>query len=247
MRRSLMTSPSQETNGLAMSTSAKSAGWGLAWLGLAALSVVATGRPAPGGGSDRAEAFEHPVPEQPAKSSVPTYAMEASRIIQKNRQECHRKGQVAPFPLETYEQARPRYRHGDRRAIDAAVEAGTRYRAEVPARFSWQNTYSFEQPLEVPEGSVLHVLAHYDNSAGNPRNPNRPPKLVKWGEGTTDEMCIGFLAVTKKGQDLTRPGEKDDLQDILAAQRKDEVERHQRAARQRAAEAKARAKAGQGE
>jgi hypothetical protein len=113
--------------------------------------------------------------------------------------------------------------------------------------FSWQNTYAFDQPLDVPKGSVLHVVAHYDNSAGNPRNPNRPPKLVKWGEATTDEMCIGFLTVSKKGQDLTRHGEKDDLQDILAAQRKDEMERHQRAAKERAAEAKARAKAGQGE
>jgi hypothetical protein len=86
----------------------------------------------------------------------------------------------------------------------------------------------------VPKGSVLHVVAHDDNTAGNPRNPNRPPKLVKWGETTTDEMCVGFLAVTKKGQDLTRPGEKDDLGDILAAQRKDEVERYRPDAKKRA-------------
>ena len=31
-------------------------------------------------------------------------------------------------------------------------------------------------------------------------------------------MCIGFLAVTKKGQDLTRPGEKDDFMEILQKQ-----------------------------
>ena len=31
-------------------------------------------------------------------------------------------------------------------------------------------------------------------------------------------MCIGFLGVTKKGQDLTRPGEKDDFMDILRKQ-----------------------------
>ena len=28
-------------------------------------------------------------------------------------------------------------------------------------------------------------------------------------------MCIGFIALTKKGQDLTRPGEKDDLRQII--------------------------------
>ncbi len=31
-------------------------------------------------------------------------------------------------------------------------------------------------------------------------------------------MCIGFLGVTKKGQDLTKPGEKDDFIDILRKQ-----------------------------
>ena len=78
--------------------------------------------------------------------------------------------------------------------------------------FNWQNTYYFEKPIDLPKGSVVKVVAHFDNSADNPRNPNKPPKDVKWGEATTDEMCIGFIAVTKKGQDLTRPGEKDDLQ-----------------------------------
>jgi len=41
---------------------------------------------------------------------------------------------------------------------------------------------------------------------------------VKWGEATTDEMCIGFLAVVQKGQDLTRAGEKDQLGDIFREQ-----------------------------
>jgi len=81
--------------------------------------------------------------------------------------------------------------------------------------FGWQNTYYFEQPLTLPEGTVLKLVAHFDNSENNPRNPNKPPKLVKFGEATTDEMCIGFIALTKKGQDLTRPGEKDDLRQII--------------------------------
>jgi hypothetical protein len=84
--------------------------------------------------------------------------------------------------------------------------------------FNWQYSYFFEKPLEIPKGSVLNVLAHYDNTGSNPRNPNKPPKLVKWGEATTDEMCVGFIAVTKKGQDLTRPGEKDDLKEIFHKQ-----------------------------
>ena len=97
--------------------------------------------------------------------------------------------------------------------------------------FGWQNTYDFAQPIDLPKGSVVHLLAHFDNSKDNPRNPNRAnPIAVKWGEGTTDEMNIGFLAVTKKDQDLTLPGAKDDLREILATQRREyEAEARRRA------------------
>jgi hypothetical protein len=87
--------------------------------------------------------------------------------------------------------------------------------------FNWQFTYYLDRPLELPKDSVVNVVAHFDNSAGNPRNPNIPPRDVTWGEATTDEMCIGFVAVTKKGQDLTRAGEKDDLRAIFKSQRDD--------------------------
>jgi mono/diheme cytochrome c family protein len=93
--------------------------------------------------------------------------------------------------------------------------------------FNWQYSYFFEKPMDLPKGSVLNVVAHYDNSASNPHNPNKPPKLVKWGEATTDEMCVGFLAVTKKGQDLTRPGEKDDLMEIFQKMREEYMKRRE--------------------
>ena len=63
--------------------------------------------------------------------------------------------------------------------------------------------------------TILDVVAHYDNTAGNPRNPNSPPKVVRWGEATTDEMCIGFIILAKKDQDLTSDGEKDDLVKLI--------------------------------
>jgi hypothetical protein len=84
--------------------------------------------------------------------------------------------------------------------------------------FNWQYTYQLEKPLDIPKGSVVFLVSHFDNSESNPRNPNKPPKFVRWGEATTDEMCIGFLGLTKTGQDLTNPGEKDDFIDILRAQ-----------------------------
>ena len=100
--------------------------------------------------------------------------------------------------------------------------------------FAWQNTYYYEKPIDLPKGSVVKVVAHFDNSASNPRNPNHPPRLVKFGEATTDEMCIGFIAVTKKGQDLTRPGEKDDLRGLFEKQIDDYRKHREREAKQRA-------------
>ena len=94
--------------------------------------------------------------------------------------------------------------------------------------FNWQYTYQFEKPLDIPKGSVVSLVSHYDNSDSNPRNPHKPPVLVKWGEATTDEMCIGFLALTKKGQDLTKPGEKDDFVDILRKQQQELREKYEK-------------------
>jgi hypothetical protein len=84
--------------------------------------------------------------------------------------------------------------------------------------FQWQRQYEFERPIDLPAGSVVEVLAHFDYSRSNPNNAFRDLEempVVTWGEATTDEMCIGFLGVVKAGQDLTRPGEVDDLRAIL--------------------------------
>jgi peroxiredoxin len=100
--------------------------------------------------------------------------------------------------------------------------------------FGWQLTYWFKNPLDVPKGSVLEVVSHYDNSASNPRNPNKPPKPMHWGEATTDEMCIGFVALVKTGQDLTKPGEKDDLGEIMMRERVEAQRKFQEEAKRRA-------------
>ena len=83
---------------------------------------------------------------------------------------------------------------------------------------SWQTAYYFQKPIPLAAGSVVNVVAHFDNSAHS-RNPNQPPKLVKYGPNADDEMCIGYIAVVKKGQDLTAPGARDDLFEIFLKQR----------------------------
>jgi hypothetical protein len=62
--------------------------------------------------------------------------------------------------------------------------------------FDWQDTYWLKEPLLVPAGSIAKLTCTYDNSASNPKNPNHPPKPVRWGEKTTDEMALMFAAVT---------------------------------------------------
>lgn len=83
---------------------------------------------------------------------------------------------------------------------------------------AWQNTYYFQKPIPLPKASIVTVIAHFDNSE-HPRNPNKPPKLVKWGFNVTDEMCDGFIAVVKKGQDLVRHPGIDELHELFARQK----------------------------
>jgi hypothetical protein len=68
--------------------------------------------------------------------------------------------------------------------------------------FNWQGTYEFETPVPIPKGTRIDMAAHFDNSKNNPRNPSNPPVDVHWGEQTTDEMCIGFLQLTRDAEKL---------------------------------------------
>jgi hypothetical protein len=61
--------------------------------------------------------------------------------------------------------------------------------------FNWQTTYHFRELQRLPAGTRLEMVATFDNSADNPHNPHDPPQPVRWGERTTDEMCICFLGL----------------------------------------------------
>jgi hypothetical protein len=69
--------------------------------------------------------------------------------------------------------------------------------------FNWQGTYQYDTPVKLSKGTVIKLDAYYDNSAANASNPNKPPKRVRWGEQTTDEMCLlGVQVVTANPADL---------------------------------------------
>jgi mono/diheme cytochrome c family protein len=69
--------------------------------------------------------------------------------------------------------------------------------------FNWQLGYEFKESLQLPAKTRLDMEAYFDNSAGNPRNPNSPPKTVSWGEATTEEMCVAMLVCVSP-----RPGDR---------------------------------------
>jgi peroxiredoxin len=59
-------------------------------------------------------------------------------------------------------------------------------------QFGWQTLYHCAEPLAMPKGTKLHCVAHFDNSAKNPNNPD-PKKDVYWGDQTWEEMMIGWI------------------------------------------------------
>jgi len=59
--------------------------------------------------------------------------------------------------------------------------------------FNWQIDYILAEPKLMPKGTLLSCTATYDNSAGNPSNPD-PTRRVRFGEQTWDEMMIGWFS-----------------------------------------------------
>lgn len=73
----------------------------------------------------------------------------------------------------------------------------------IPAYgFDWQQTY-FLSPgaVRLPRGTRVECVAHYDNSAWNPFNPD-PKATVRYGPQTHDEMFFGFFFYTEDDERL---------------------------------------------
>ena len=65
--------------------------------------------------------------------------------------------------------------------------------------FHWQSLYMLAQPVRAEAGDVVRVTCRHDvrkRVRGEEEIP-RAPRYVLWGEGTTDEMCLGLLQVLR--------------------------------------------------
>ncbi len=68
--------------------------------------------------------------------------------------------------------------------------------------FEWQASYRpHEGTVRLPAGTRIEVIAHFDNSAFNPFNPD-PTEVVRFGQQTFEEMMYGFVFFARDGEDL---------------------------------------------
>ena len=90
---------------------------------------------------------------------------------------------------------------------EATLPDGTkRVMLELPEWvFDWQERYDYAQAITLPAGKRIDVDIVYDNSTGNAANPFSPPRRVRWGPESTDE--IGRSAVRcSRDQSRRTPG-----------------------------------------
>jgi tetratricopeptide (TPR) repeat protein/mono/diheme cytochrome c family protein len=66
--------------------------------------------------------------------------------------------------------------------------------------FNWQDVYRYKTPIALPTGTSVTMRWTYDNSSGNPVNPNVPPKEVTFGQRTSDEMAELWFQVLPRNQ-----------------------------------------------
>jgi hypothetical protein len=78
--------------------------------------------------------------------------------------------------------------------------------------FDWQRTYQLREPVLFEEGDGLWLRCTWDNSQANQPSgmvdtdgdgaPDTYQQLEtrarNWGDGTTDEMCLGIFYVTEE-------------------------------------------------
>lgn len=88
-------------------------------------------------------------------------------------------------------------------AIRIELNPGTpkaRVLLDIPSwDFHWQNAYTLSKPVTAEAGDVVRVTCRHDvhkRTHGKHGIP-RAPRYILWGEGTTDEMCVGILQVAR--------------------------------------------------
>jgi mono/diheme cytochrome c family protein len=87
--------------------------------------------------------------------------------------------------------------HMHTRGFDIRVTLNGKTLLHIPRwNFHWQDAYYLEKPVDANVGDTIKVSCKFDNSKIKQPLVNGKllkPRYVLWGEGTTDEMCLGLL------------------------------------------------------
>jgi mono/diheme cytochrome c family protein len=92
--------------------------------------------------------------------------------------------------------------HMHTRGFDIRIQLNGRTLLHIPRwNFHWQDAYYLQQPVDANVGDTIRVTCKFDNSAIRQPLVNGnllKPRYVLWGEGTTDEMCLGLLQAAER-------------------------------------------------
>ncbi len=81
---------------------------------------------------------------------------------------------------------------------------------------NWQAVYRYEEPAPLPRGTTIKMRYVYDNSDDNVANPNHPPKRVRGGNRSSDEMAHLWLQVLPTNSPDSQRDPRMVLQEALA-------------------------------
>jgi hypothetical protein len=111
--------------------------------------------------------------QNPNPASV-TFTKDVAPILQKNCQTCHRPGEAAPFPLLTYEQARP-WASSMKRVVQQKI---------MPPWFADPSFGHFSNDRSLTEKEITTIVAWVNAGApkGDPKDMPASPTFVEgWG------------------------------------------------------------------
>ncbi len=90
-------------------------------------------------------------------------------------------------------------------SVKIEVSTGTQNRRvllDLPEwDFHWQGFYWLEQAQWLRQGETVRITCTFDNTKTNQPfigGQQRDPRYVVWGEGTEEEMCLGYVQTTLK-------------------------------------------------
>ena len=105
----------------------------------------------------------------------------------------------------------------DMQAIATLPDGSSKMLIHIPHwDMNWQAVFRYEEPVFLPKGTIVHMRYAYDNSEGNPLNPNNPPQRVRGGNRARDEMAHLWLQVLPRNFDPQAGDPRMLLQEALA-------------------------------